>query len=582
MLVMKNIFFIIASMIVLSSCQDVLEEEFKNPQQYEPNPDQLASGMFTNSLLQYKFYIKDYGEYWWQLGGNGIPSYAQISHRYITPRYAWYMDYDDVKNGLGFDQSGFDWFSDYYLRMRNWGLIQDVLAGLSGQEYDDSVIYFKLLSIVKDWGTLRNVDLYNSIPYLNAFKGSQGEFFTTYDDPLEIYKTVLDDLKAVSDELPGIYDKMSPEGKATLQTQDIALEGDIDKWIQYANALRLRFAVKLAEVDGAFAASHIGDAIKNLPTEDIVFDLPHIDAAGALPGGGTWQRGLYERAFVTFIPNVIMNRMNFHNLEYEEDIDDPRLPVLAFPTKYNDYRGVSMDTDAQNQPYVDGEQYYPYADKIESSAEQNAKSMYNQVTFTHNNIPADMFTLGEIDLLLAEVAAKGLAPTGKSAGDHIADAVVHSTDFWYHINSLSKYRMDYTGPWAGLIRPSKPDNAIIGSYASKVKDAFNAGGADDQMEILMQQKYIHLNLLRPIELWSELRRTRHPRLEPMTMLGKVMKPVVERLQYPSSELSNNSEAFLKVIDQNNLTSPIFWRTDASSYYRDTYVDFKTSVFPDFD
>ncbi|MBJ6366910.1 SusD/RagB family nutrient-binding outer membrane lipoprotein [Snuella sedimenti] len=580
---MKKIMLLMFSLIVLSSCQDVLEEEFQNPQQYVPNPDQLASGMFTNALLQYKFYIKDYGEYWWQLSGNGMPSYAQISCRYITPRYSWFIDYDDVTNGNGFSQSGFNWFNDFYLRMRNWGLIQDVINGLSGQEYDDSVIYFKMLSIMKDWAALRNVDLFNSIPYLNAFKGSQGEFFTEYDDPEAIYKAVLDDLKAIADELPGIYAKMSPEGIATLQTQDIALQGNVDKWVQYANALRLRFAVKLASVDAQFASSHISDAINNLPTEDLAFDLPHIDAAGALPGGGTWQRGLYERPYVTFIPNIIMNRMNFHELEYEEAIDDPRLPVIALPTKYNDYRGVSLDADGQNQGYVDGDRYYPWADNLESSSENNARSMYSHVTLTHNNVPADMFTLAEIDLLLAEVAAKGLANTGKTAGGHIEDAVMHSTDYWYMLNGLGQYRQDYTTePWASLIRPSKPSQAIISSYAEKVKNAFDAvSSADDQMEIIMQQKYIHMNLLRPIELWSELRRTRHPKLEPMTFQGKVMKPQPERLMYPSSELQNNSEAFLKVIDQNNWTSPIFWRTDASSYYRDDYVTFKTGMLPDF-
>ena len=73
------------SIFVFSACQDTLEEEFQNPQQYVPESDQLASGMFTNALLQYKFYIKDYGEYWWQLGGNGIPSYAQI---YVTKKTA--------------------------------------------------------------------------------------------------------------------------------------------------------------------------------------------------------------------------------------------------------------------------------------------------------------------------------------------------------------------------------------------------------------------------------------------------------------------------------------------------------------
>src|SRR3546814_5834070 len=87
--------------------------------------------------------------------------------------------------------------------------------------------------------------------------------------------------------------------------------------------------------------------------------------------GGTWTRGLYERAFVTFIPNIIMKRMNFNELTYEEGMDDPRLPVIAMPTKHGDYRGASMNADAQDAPYKTGETYYPYADDITASLEQN-------------------------------------------------------------------------------------------------------------------------------------------------------------------------------------------------------------------
>jgi hypothetical protein len=39
------------------------------------------------------------------------------------------------------------------------------------------------------------------------------------------------------------------------------------------------------------------------------------------------------------------------------------------------------------------------------------------------------------------------------------------------------------------------------------------------MEILMQQKYIHLNLHGVYELLAELRRTRHPKLEPISCNG---------------------------------------------------------------
>lgn len=581
----KKIMLVALSMTTLWSCQDTLEEEFKNPQLYEPKQNQLVSGMFTSAILQYKFYIGDYGEMWYQMSGNGMPSYAQVTHRLITSRYPWYIDYDDVVNGNGFDDSGFFWFNDYYVRMRNWALIQDVLAEMSGKEYDDSVIYFKLLTIVKDWAGLRNVDLYNSIPYSEAFKGTQGTFFPKYDNPEEIYKSALDELEAIAAELPAVYGKMSPEAIAKLKTQDIALQGDITKWIQYANGLRLKYAVKLAAVDATFAKKHITGAMANLPKQDLTFVLPHIDAAGDFPGGGTWQRGIFETVYSTHIPNVILNRMNFHNLAYEVGIDDPRLPVIAFPTKFNDYRGTSLNVDANNAEFpgaTSGQLYFNGANNLDESARLNVKSQYNQVTLSRNNVPADMITLGEIDLLLAEIAAKGLVSTGKTAGDHVVDAIKHSTDYWYNLNSLSQYRKDYTGAWKDLIRPAKPSAANIDLYANNVKLAFNAAGSvDNQMEIIMQQKYIHINILHPYELFGELRRTRHPKLEPMTFQGKVMKPQPERLKYPSSELSTNSDQFLKVIDQNNYTSPIFWRKDASSYYRNSDITFKTGLLPDF-
>lgn len=579
----KKIMLVALSMTMLWSCQDTLEKEFENPALYKPKDEQLVYGMFTSALLEYKIYIGDYGEMYYQLnGGTGMPGYSQIAQRYITSRYSWFADYDNlVNNGNGYPDDGFNWFSEYYTKMRNLGLIQEELAKMSGTQYDDSVVYLKLLTIVKDWAGLRNVDLYNSIPYSEAFQGNKGVFFPKYDNPEEIYKTTLDDLEAVAAELPGIYAKMSPEGISRLKTQDIALQGDMTKWVQYTNALRLRYAVKLAAVDATFAKKHITTAMANLPTQDLTFNLPHIDAAGSLPGGGTWQRGMYENAYASFIPTVIMYRMNFHNLAYEEGIDDPRLPVIAFPTKYNDYRPVSYNTDSQAAGYAAGERYYPYADNLESSAAQNSKSMYNQVTLTRNNVPADMITLGETDLILAEIAAKGLASTGKTAGEHVADEVIHSTNFWYNLNSLGQYRKDYTGAWKDLIRPAKPSTAIIATYANNVKTAFNTSNLDNQMEIIMQQKYIHINILHPYELFGELRRTRHPKLEPMTFGGKVMKPQPERLRYPNSELSTNTDQFLKVADQNNFTSPIFWRKDASSYYRNSDITFKPGLLPDF-
>lgn len=580
----KIIFLMLAGLLLFNSCQDVLEREFKNPLVYSPDVANRAPGLFTNALTQWKFYIKDYGEWWWQLE-SGVFQYEGLASRYISYRYDWFSEYDDLTNGNGFQESGFTWFNDYYTRMKSWGLIRDQLEQLSGQEYDDNVVYFSLTSIIKDWGALRNVDLYNSIPYMGAFQGTQGVFFVPYDDPHEIYTTILDDLKKIAEELPGQFNKMSPEAKTLLGKQDIALNGDVSKWVQYANALRLRYAVNLSGVDPEVAKAHIADAIKNLPQTDLTWVIPQVSAAASLPGGGTWQRGLYESAYRSFIPEGIINRMNFHELAYEPTIDDPRLPVFALPTKWNDYRGVSYNIDEQTPLYDSGDKYYPYCDNIVSSSQQNSRSMWSHVTYAHNDMPADMFTLGEQDLLLAEVALKGLASTPKSAGDYIKDAVIHSTDFWYAMNAISTYGNDVSEPWKSLIHPVKPSSDIINSYAEKVKNAFEAkSNIEDKMEILMIQKQLHINLLRPWQLWGDLRRTRHPKIEPMTWKGKVMKPMVERYRYPSSEVANNTDFYLKVAAQDNLTTPIFWVPDSKkseTYYRDTDITFKTSELPDF-
>lgn len=580
---MKKIKYIslCTALVFLFSCQKELKKEFQNPETFDPTPEELIPGMFTSMLHQYKFYIKDYGLWYWMLnGGTSVTGYSQIAQRYITPRYDWFVDYDDLVTGNGMNSENDDGtlFNDFYIRMRNWAAMKDKLATFSGQDLADNEIFFQLATVEKDWGALRNVDLFNSIPYFDALKGAQGVFFPKYDDPKIIYDSVITELKNLEDQLPQTYSGMSAEAKEVLQSQDFALHGDISKWIQYIHALRLRFAVRISGVDEAFAKETIQDLLSknDFPQEDLIFTVPE---KNNVLSGGMWERGLYENAYATFIPDVILKRMNFDLLTYQPHTDDPRLPVIAMPTKYGDYRAVSYNADAQDSAYKAGDTYYPYADDIQASLEQNAKSMYNFATYTHNDFPGIMFTRAEVDLLLAEVELKGLGSTGKSAGDHIHDAVVHSTDFWYQINPLQgddkkeEWRQD---PSVKTLFPSKPSDDIIASYADKVKQAFeSAGSLDDKMEILMQQKYIHVNLMDPDELFSELRRTRHPKLEPMTINGKVMKPMPERLKYPSSELGTNADNYLQVRDQDNYTSFIFWIPPSLqnvSYYMNGYIN----------
>ncbi|MEO5999916.1 MAG: SusD/RagB family nutrient-binding outer membrane lipoprotein [Chitinophagaceae bacterium] len=140
------------------------------------------------------------------------------------------------------------------------------------------------------------------------------------------------------------------------------------------------------------------------------------------------------------------------------------------------------------------------------------------------------------------------------------DAVIHSTNYWYAINSGSDYKSKITavGGVAALY-PTKPTDLVISNWGDTIKTSFAAAATiDDKMEILMQQKYIHLNLMQPYELWTELRRTGHPKLEIFRWHGTVWSPFPERVHYPSSEQQNNPTNYAKASAANNVTTKIFW------------------------
>ncbi len=550
-----------------ASCKKDLEERFYHPDQLSEGLTDIVPGLFTRTISENKIYVQDYGEWYYLLsGGTSITGYAQIANRYVSYRYDWFSSWADLTSGNGFDDfpiSGQSYFEGSYRRLKSWETLRNEVSRREGQEKLDADMYYKLVTLTKVYQSGKLVDLFNSIPYFDAFQASnqtRENWYPAYDDPKEIYHSIIEDLGMLIDSLPIAYGLMSNTAQQVLQQQDLVFRGDMDKWVKFANATRLKLLVRISGVDAGYAAPLITAALgKPLPDTDLSF--PIWFDTDQKNGGGFWMRGLYENTYASFIPKIILNRMNYGDSAYDAAVDDPRLPVIAMPTKYGDYKAISYDIDAQTPIYDAGERYYPYADNLALALEQNAYSLYNIATYHRNGkMPVYMFSRAEVDLLLAEIALKGLANTGKSAEEHIKDAVLHSTDFWYNLNLLSDFKDDGDSQgMSDVLYPARPDVGVIDAWAEKVKADFVAAPSeDDKMEILMQQKYIHLNILHPYELWAELRRTGHPKLEPFTWRGQDIKVFPERVRYPTAEARDNPTSFSKVSDQNNMTSKIFW------------------------
>jgi hypothetical protein len=563
----RTIIYIALLATGFTACNKDLTDRFNNPDKLASGVTDIVPGLFTNTVTNNKLLIQDYGEWFYLLNdGLGPTGYAQIAQRYISYRYDWFSAYNDLTTGNGFDDfaiTGQGFFEGSYTRLKTWQAIGTEVQARTGQEKADADMYYKLVNVVRLYQTSKLVDFFNSIPYFAAFRGTTlgvAGWYPAYDDPRAVYESVIKELGDMVDSLPMAYSAMSAIGQQILTAQDAVFKGNIDNWTRFANAIRLRLLVRIAGVDAAFAKPLIADALtKPLPLKDLQFNMWY--DTDQKDGGGFWMRGLYENTYASFIPGIILRRMNYGNSTYDAGKDDPRLPVIAMPTKYGDYRAVSYNIDTQAPIYDGGNKYYPYADDLPSSLSQNSFSMYNHATFHRNDkMPVYMFSLAELDLLLAEVELKGLATTGKTAGDHIGDAVIHSTNYWYQINQNSSYKDDAdAGGAAAPLYPTKPADNVIADWADTVKVKFVAAGTvDDKMEVLMQQKFIHLNLMLPYELWSELRRTGHPKLEPFTWHGAVWTPFPERVRYPSSEQTNNATNFSKVSQENTMTTKIFW------------------------
>ncbi|HVU55984.1 MAG TPA: SusD/RagB family nutrient-binding outer membrane lipoprotein [Puia sp.] len=562
-----SLYMVLFVTVIFGSCTKDLENRFNNPDKLGSGVTDIVPGLFTSSITNNKLLIQDYGEWYYLMNdGLGPISYEQLTQRYISYRYDWFSAYNDLTTGNGFDDFAITsqgYFDASYIRLKNWESIGMEVAARSGQDKLDADVYYKLLNVVRLYQASKLVDFFNSVPYFNAFKGqTSGDagYYPQYDDPKAIYESVITELGNMVDSIPMAYQQMSSIGQQILAQQDVVFKGDASKWQQFANAIRLRLLVRLAGVDASFAKPLIVETLaKPLPTTDLQFYMWY--DTDQKSGGGFWMRGLYENSYASFIPNIIMKRLNYGAQTYDVGLDDPRLPVLAMPTDHGDYRGVSLNIDVQDPIYNGGDKYYPYADDLNSALTQNAFSMYNFATFTRNDkMPVYMFTLGELDLLKAEIELKGLASTGEAAEDHIHDAVVNSTNWWYSINQNSDFKDDPDAEGAAApLYPTKPAANVISDWGDTVKAKFVAAGSvDDKMEVLMQQKFIHLNIMLPYECWSELRRTGHPKLEPFTWHGTMWTPFPERVRYPSDEQQNNTTNFAKVASENNMTSKIFW------------------------
>lgn len=210
------------------------------------------------------------------------------------------------------------------------------------------------------------VNTYGNIPYTEAFD-VDNNLSPKYDDAMSIYTDLL---KRIDNAIAKITANAQGYGAS-----DVMYYGDMSKWIKFANSLKLRLAMNLADVNPTLSKSIVETAItagvmtSNSDSYSFAFDT------------GAFKSPVYETFVASgrtdFIPSsVVINMMNTKS--------DPRRAIWFTTTTSGEYKGG-----------------------VYGSRNTYRNFSHYSSTLTAANAPANLLSYTEVLFLRAEAAARG-------------------------------------------------------------------------------------------------------------------------------------------------------------------------------
>ena len=534
---MKKVVSIIAiiSAIAFSSCvKSQFADAYADPSKVSSTTVELQYAGFLSSNLNYTMY-----NYW---------QYFVVYQNTVLP---WTQVTPIINTAGRFVpgvQAESDLWNTYYGFTAQYKEILKLNKALSANDQTSKRIYIITAAIFYYDMTQKVVDVFGDIPFsqaglLSTNGGNYQASNAKYDPASTIYTSMLDDLKAIADELNTIA---VPTGvNSVLKVQDFVNHGDLTKWKMYCNSLRLRLLTRVSGVPAfqARVTSEIAGILGNPSsyplirtyTDNIKITVTNNTSGGVNDGTGTgagssFYSGLIGWGSANVGGKVMIDLMNANS--------DPRLRAIFEPgtgaTPAGSYAGLDPSLASTSQTQTD------YVATL---------ARYNRSTLTQNNfLPGMLINASEVNLMLAEYYLK--AGNDASAKSAYEAGITESVKYYYWVRTISNDNA------AGPLTPLGPTE--ISDYLAKNGIAWaNASSTSQKWSLIGTQKWINYNVLQPLECWAEVRRTKYPVLNFIHDTGVQQVPP-SRWLYPVDEHTFNKTNYQAVASNDNFTTKIFW------------------------
>jgi hypothetical protein len=524
----KQILIVLTS-ILFYACTDGFEEINRNPNRLTVTEPENVFGLTTVNMM------KTMGEeYNWLIFGNFTNQISYIGGSY--PNFG----HDDRSGGI-WERMYVDCLFPLY----------EIIKG-----YEANPAYANRVNIARIWKCYiisQAVALWGPVPYTQAGTGKE---FIPYDDEETVYKGLLDELQKAAGTLDEKGDKYPANAEPFLSS-------DIARWKKFAHALRLRIAIRIADVEESVVPG-LAVLARNIVAEEL-------DHPENLPASNR------DNYYMTYSTNL-----NYQN-PYETKINsiagqlgDGVFPVIheslilyMSPDTYNDPRiGKLMKkvTDiGANGEYPDyfgrpstghtPDNWQWVSDNIHDGTRKENYSWLGP-EFAAPSAKCMIFSYPEICCMRAEAKLKGYWDGSKTAEDYYYEAIdAGCARYDIAAAAITKYKSTPGIKW------STPADTVTTEYSSRAAFYDNLGlvssylgGEEDNLKRIVVQYWINF-FYQGIDNFTLLRRTQELQFPPhwscdvaTAFVETEYAYIPQRLVYSRTEANLNKTELQKAID----------------------------------
>jgi len=501
---MKNILsyikiFVLAGLIVtISACED-FEELNTNPNQPPVVP---TTALLSSAQKQLMDHIWDewhngrfgmlYAQYW---SANEYTDESRYQLRQNINNNYWLYYYAGRDATMTGDPNGGGIRDLQEIIRLNEETPEDFSA------YGDTNNQIAVAKIMKAWMFQIITDIWGDVPYTEALQGAD-QVAPAYTPQEEIYKDLLVELTEASD--------MIDVNGAGFTSGDLIYEGDMAKWKKFANSLKMRVAIRMADVEPALAETAITEAL----------------AAGVFEGNA--DNALLR--YATSVPNNNplnedrKTRADFAASEPLVDLlkkyNDPRLDYYAAPNASGEYVGLT----------------YGLSQSQAGAIPNSAVSQPSEVVLSAES-PGVYMDYAEVLFILSEAAARGFV--GNDPADYYNQAIEASMEYW-----------------SGLAGETIETEVVEDYYTNVVPFDEN-----NWRQSIGEQKWLAL-YMQGIQGWTEWRRLDFTGVLAPPAAGPLVGTGIPlRVTYPVDEQNLNSASYDEAVARQGadaLNTPVWW------------------------